>query len=138
MWPERVPQKVETLLARLLDAGLRLIQSESQPRGHLSRPIQCLCRFSATEDHEIVRVGHHPGLELLPPFGIPPALQQTVHVQIGKHGTDNTTLGSPAVVVLPTCQPTFPVLVAFLSRDRKPHLDQMQHLPIDDSTSDTL
>jgi hypothetical protein len=38
MWPERLTQKVEALFACLLDAGLGLIQSESQPRHHLPRP----------------------------------------------------------------------------------------------------
>src|SRR5262249_20152379 len=80
VWPERVTQKGEAFFARLLDAGFRLIQSESQPCDHLPRPIQCFRRFSATENHEIVRIGDHPGLELLPPFGILPTLQQTVHV----------------------------------------------------------
>jgi hypothetical protein len=41
-------------------------------------------------------------------------------------------------MVLPTCQPTFPVLVQFLDRNRKPHLNQMQHVPIDNSPGDTL
>src|SRR4051794_20180960 len=52
MRPERVTQKVEALLSRLLDAGLRLIQGDPHPRYHLPRPIQCLCRFAATENHE--------------------------------------------------------------------------------------
>src|SRR5829696_9069906 len=49
VWPEPVTQEVEALCARLLDVGLRLIQSESQSRNHLPRPIQSLCRFTATE-----------------------------------------------------------------------------------------
>src|SRR5438477_2577149 len=61
MWPERVTQKVEALFAGLLDTGLRLIQSESQPRHHLARPIQCLRRFTATENHEVSSPGEsHP------------------------------------------------------------------------------
>src|SRR5215469_11256313 len=80
LWPERVTQKVEAFFGGLFDAGFRLIQSESQPCDHLPRPTQCLVRFSTAENHEIVRIGDHPGLELLPPFGILPTLQQTVHV----------------------------------------------------------
>ena len=53
-------------------------------------------------------------------------------------GSDHSTLRCPAVVVLPACQPTFPVLVLLLDRNRKPHLDQTQHVPINDSPGDTL
>src|ERR1039458_7813716 len=47
MWAKRVTQKVEALFARLPNTGLRLIQSEFQPRHHLPRPSQCLFRFRA-------------------------------------------------------------------------------------------
>src|SRR5215469_14316133 len=68
MWPERVTQKIEDLLTRLLDAGLRLIQGDPHPCNHLTRPIQCLGRFAATENHEIVRIVHDVGVKLLAPF----------------------------------------------------------------------
>src|SRR5215472_3772951 len=55
-----------------------------------------------------------------------------------RSGSHHTSLRCPAVVVLPACQPTFPVLVPLLDRNRKPHLDQTQHVPIDDSPGDTL
>jgi hypothetical protein len=42
------------------------------------------------------------------------------------------------VMVLPTCQPIFAVLVQFLDRNRKPHLNQMQHVLIDNAPGDTL
>ena len=90
MWPERVTQKVEALLSRLLDAGLRLIQGDPHPCYHLPRPIQCLRRFAATENHEIIRVVHDMGVKLLSPFGVPPTPQQTVHVQVGEHGTGDS------------------------------------------------
>jgi site-specific DNA recombinase len=51
---------------------------------------------------------------------------------------DDSPRRRPAVMVLPTCQPTFAVLVQFLDRNRKPHLNQMQHVPIDHSPGDTL
>src|SRR4026207_275153 len=37
--PARIPQKVKPLLPCLPDAGLRFVQSESNPRHHLPRPI---------------------------------------------------------------------------------------------------
>src|SRR3954453_4357002 len=49
-------------------------------------------------------------------------------------------LGPPRPMCLPTvaCQPTFPIPVSFLDWYRKPHLDQTQHVPVDDSAGDTL
>src|SRR6516225_8349346 len=62
MWPERVPEKAKALLARLLDAGLRLIQGDPHACDHLPRPIPCLSRFAATENHEVSRPREsHPG-----------------------------------------------------------------------------
>src|SRR5215469_11262238 len=138
MRPERVSQKVEALLTRLLDAGLRLIQGDPHPCYHLPRPIQCLCRFPATQNHEIIREIHDMSVKLLSPFGLPPTLQQTVHVQIGEHWAGHPTLRSPAVAILPPRQPTLSVLVPLLDRGLQPHLNQTQHIPIDDSASHTL
>src|SRR5215469_4291796 len=104
MRPERVTQKVEALLTRLLDAGLRLIQGDAHPCDHLPRPIQRLGRFAATENHEIVRVVHDMSVKLLSPFGVPPALQQTVHVQVGEHWAGHPSLRCPTVAVLPSRQ----------------------------------
>ena len=88
--PERVTQKAEALLTRLLDAGLRLIQGDTHPCYHLPRPIQCLSRFAATENHEIIRIGDYMGVKLLSPFGVPPSLQQTIHIQVGQHGAGHS------------------------------------------------
>jgi hypothetical protein len=41
-------------------------------------------------------------------------------------------------MIFPTCQPTFPVSISLLDWNRKPRLDQTQHIPIDDSPGDTL
>src|SRR5258708_17306927 len=84
------------------------------PCYHLPRPTQCLCRFAATENHEIIRVVHDMGVKLLSPFGVPPTLQQTVHVQVGEHGTGHSSLRRSAVAALPSRQPTLPVLVLLL------------------------
>src|SRR5215471_9415412 len=138
MRPVRVTQKAEALLTRLLDAGLRLIQGDPHACYHLPRPIQCLGRFAATENHEVIRVVHYMGIELLSPFGVPPTLQQTVHVQVGEHGAGHSTLRSPAVAILPSRQPTLPVLLPLLDRGLQPHLNQTQHIPIDNSASHTL
>jgi hypothetical protein len=42
---------VDSRARRRLDAGLRFVQHESNPRHHTSRPIQRLCRMTAAEDH---------------------------------------------------------------------------------------
>src|ERR1700730_9349640 len=61
MRPEGVSQKIKPLSPCLLDAGLRFGQRESEPGPHTPRPIQRLCRATATENHEIVSVGDYPG-----------------------------------------------------------------------------
>src|ERR1035437_8291771 len=53
MRPEAVSQKIKPLSPCLLDAGLRLVQRESNPSHHTPRPIQCLRRAAATENHEV-------------------------------------------------------------------------------------
>ena len=90
MRPEAVSQKIKPLFPCLLDAGLRLVQRESNPGHHIPRPIQCPCRAAATEDHEIIGVVHNLGSENLTSPGDPPVLQKTVHVQVGEQGTDDS------------------------------------------------
>jgi len=59
--PEAVSQKIKPLCPCLLDAGLRLVQRESDPGHHTPRPIQCLRRAAATENHEVSSSGEsHP------------------------------------------------------------------------------
>src|SRR5579863_8580762 len=110
MRPERIPEKVKPLCAGLLDAGLRLVQRESNPDHHTARPIQCLCRATATENHEIIRVVDHLGLKNLTPSGDPPVLQKTVHVQVGEQGTDNAALWGSTGASLSSTDPRFAVL----------------------------
>src|SRR6202140_2616295 len=90
MRPEAISEKVKPLCASLPGAGLRFVQRESNPGHHTPRPIQCLCRATATENHEIIGVVDHLGLENLTPPGDPPVLQKTVHVQVGEQGTDDS------------------------------------------------
>ncbi len=90
MRPEGVSQKIKPLFSCLLDAGLRFVQRESNPGHHTPRPIQRLGRTTATENHEIIGVVDHLGLENLTPSGDPPVLQKTVHVQVGEQGTDDS------------------------------------------------
>src|SRR5260370_309431 len=42
------------------------------------------CRTPATENHEIIGVVDHLGVENLTPSGDPPVLQKTVHIQVGE------------------------------------------------------
>src|SRR5215469_6670922 len=48
-------------------------------------------------------------------------------------GRGHPTLRRPAVAILPPRQPTLSVLVPLLDRGLQPHLNQTQHIPIDDS-----
>src|SRR5258708_2831867 len=83
MRSEAVSQKIKPLFPCLLDAGLRFVQRESNPGHHTPRPIQRLCRASATENHEIIGVVDNLGVENLTPSGDPPVLQKAVHIQVG-------------------------------------------------------
>ena len=55
-----------------------------------------------------------------------------------RSGSRHSSLRCSAVAVLPSRHPTLPVLVPLLDRGLQPHLDQTQHLPIDDPASHTL
>src|ERR1700730_9898383 len=90
MRPECVSEKVKPLCVTPLDAGLRFVQRESNPGHHTPRPIQRLCRATATENHEIIGVVDNLGLKSLTPSSDPPVLQETVHVQVGEQGTDDS------------------------------------------------
>src|SRR5450755_2104256 len=90
MRPVAVSQKIKPLRAGLLDAGLRVVQRESNPGHHTPRPIQRLGRATATENQEIISVVDHLGSENLTPSGDPPVLQKTVHVQVREQGTNDS------------------------------------------------
>ena len=77
-------------------------------------------------------------LELLTPLSDPPTLQQTVHIQVSEQWAGDSSLRCPAVMVLPTCQTISAVLVQYLDGNRKPHVNQMQHVPVDNAPGDTL
>src|ERR1019366_1850204 len=99
--PEGITQKVELLFTSVPYARLPLVERQPQPRHHRLHPTQCLFRFSATENHEVVRVRHDARLKLLPTFGLFPSLQHPVHVQIREQRTDHTSLWSAAIIALP-------------------------------------
>ena len=99
MRPERITKKVEAFFARWFDARFRFVQSEPQLSHDTARPIQCLLRFVATQDHKIISVVHDMGLKTLLLPAHPPVLQETVHVQVGKHGADYSTDAKDNLVV---------------------------------------
>ncbi len=116
MRPECISEKVKPLPASLLDAGLCFVQREANPRHDTSRPIQCLCRATATQDHEIIGVVHDLRLKNLTPSGDPPIFQKTVHVQVSQQRTDDSALWCATGAVLPAAHPRFAVLVPLLDR----------------------
>src|SRR5713101_5856383 len=130
---ECISQKIESLLPGIPNARLLFVECQIQPPQHPTCPFQCLLRLSATEDHEIIRVVHYMRPKLLPPPGLPPALQHPVHVQVCQRRTDHSSLRSAAIIILPARYPPFPVFVPLLDWRLDPHLDQMQHRPLDDS-----
>src|SRR5271167_615720 len=122
MWPERVTQKMKALLACCFDAGLRFVQSKAEPRHHAARPIQCLPRMSAAENHEIVRIGDHLSAESLALSGDPPVLEESVHVEVREHGADDSALWGSTSAASSSRHAPLAVLVPFLDRSLQPHL----------------
>jgi hypothetical protein len=57
--PERLSQKVKTLLPGSPKSGLRLVPGQSQPLYHLPSPVQCLRCPLAAQFHEVDRVVDH-------------------------------------------------------------------------------
>ncbi len=91
MRPERISEKVEPFPARLLDAGLRFVQSQPNPCHHLSRPMQGLRRITAAENHEIISVVNDPSLECFTPSGHPPKLQKRFMYRFASKGLATPT-----------------------------------------------
>src|SRR6516165_9802896 len=81
---EAVAEEVETLLACITQAGLRLVELEPQTAHDLCRPRLRLRRATAAEDDEVVCVVDHMRLELAPLLGQPPVLEKAVHVDVGE------------------------------------------------------
>src|SRR5512147_458218 len=89
---ERVAEKVEALAPGVPDRGLRLVEGEPEPRHHRLRPRQSLGRAASAQDREVVGVGDHMGTIGLAAAGVPPVLQEAVHVQVGEQRADDPAL----------------------------------------------
>ena len=55
-----------------------------------------------------------------------------------RSGSHDSALRRATTASLPTADPRFAVLVPFRDRNLQPHLDQMQHVPIDNPPSHAL
>src|SRR5260370_11225553 len=158
---KRGGKKVKTLLTGLLDAGLRFVQRELYALHHPTCPTQCLFRATAAKDHKVIGIVDDSSVKSLTPFGDPPVLQKAIHIDVGKQWADHPTgpeaqtlwcpypltrsavlfasgQWSPTGVLLASCPMPPSLLIPLLCRNLQPHLDQMQHVPIDDSPSHTL
>src|SRR6266853_5937018 len=91
--PKSIAQEIEAFLLGIPDTGLLLVQSQAQPSHHRLRPRSRFLRFSAAEDHEIVRIidDVRPILLSLPLSA--PVLQKPVHVQVGQQRAGHPSLG---------------------------------------------
>src|SRR5579871_6723876 len=85
---ECIAQKIESLPPGIPEARLLFLQCQFWPPQHPTRPLQCLRRFSTTEDHEVIRVIHYARPKLPRPTGLPPSLQHPVHIQVCEQRTD--------------------------------------------------
>src|SRR5215470_156089 len=125
MWPERVTQKTKAFFARCPDASLRFIQSEAKSHHHAARPIQCLCRMPAAENHEIICVGDHLSAKSLALSGDPPVLEKAVHIEVREHGANDSALWSSTSAASSSRHASLTFVAPFLDRELQPHLDQM-------------
>src|SRR3984893_7554807 len=87
---ECISQKIESFLSGVPKARLLFVEGQPQPRQYTSRPLQCLFRLSATEDHEVVRVIDYPRPILFSTSGPLPSLQHPVPVEIGQQRADHS------------------------------------------------
>src|SRR5439155_18662042 len=97
---------------------------------------QSLLRSDSTADDKLIGIVHDVRFPtLLVPEFLPPQHKPS-NVQIAEQRTDRRPLGGTSTFVPIARTPMFvPTLVGFLDRGFQPHLDQMQHRPIDDSAS---
>ena len=135
---EAIAQEVEALLAAIADAGLGLVQGQSQPGHHLPRPGQGLPRVSATEDDKVIGIVHHLGAEPCALPGDPPVLQKAVHVERGEQRRNNPALrGSPCAPPAARHAP-LAIPAGLLDRCLEPQFDQAQDVAIDDPAHNRL
>jgi hypothetical protein len=99
---------------------------------------QRLGRTTAAEDDEVVGVGDNMGTESFAASAETPVLQEPVHVDVGEQRAGDPTLRCAAHVALAADDPPLPVAVPLLDRRLEPHLDEGQHLPIDDAPGHAL
>ena len=86
---ERVAEKVEALAPGVPDCGLRLVEGEPEPRHRRLRPRQSVGRAASAQDRDVVGVGDHMSAIGLAASGVPPVLQEAVHVQVGEQRADD-------------------------------------------------
>src|SRR5205823_8531474 len=86
----------------------------------------------------IIGVVDDLGLKSLTPSGDSPIFQKAVHVQVCEQGTNYSALRCSAGALLPSTHPPTAALIPLVNRALQPHLDQTQHIPIDNSAGDTL
>src|SRR4029077_19441349 len=107
-----------------------------EPRHHSLRPRQSLRRMSAAENDEVVSIRDDVCTERFPTSGQPAALQEPVHVDVGKHRARDPALRRAARVALATSDAPGPVaIIPFLDWRFQPQLDQPQHVPVHDAAS---
>ncbi len=115
---------------------IRLLRSGERDVPHRRKRILCV---AATADHQIVSVIDDSRSQTLLVPHLLPAEHETAHVQIAEQRTDRSPLRSAPAFIAIARTPMFPpVLIRFLNRSFQPHLDQMQHRPVDDPASHRL
>jgi hypothetical protein len=86
-------------------------------------------------DHQVIGIVNDERLQTLFVSELLPSQHESAHIQIAEQGTDRRSLwSSPASIPIARTPP----LVVFFNWNFQPHLEQMQHRPIDDPSSHRL
>src|SRR5271165_7213553 len=128
-----VAEEIEALIPSVPHRGFRLVERQPELRHHRFRPRQSLLRAAAAEDDEVVGVRDDVSPERFAASAETPMLQEAVHVDVGEQGARDPALRRAALAGLAAAHAPRPVAVPPLDRSLQPHLDQMQHMPVDDA-----
>lgn len=133
-YPEFKPQKREALLSGIHDAGLGVVQGESQSFHDVTHDEHRLLRPSPAQYDTVIGVPYQPGLQLPLELAPLPYPVQDVQVQVGQERRDHAALWGSLGVSLPAAPVSSPsLLVLFPDRSLEPHPDEVQDAPIRDA-----
>ena len=136
--PEGIAEEVEGLASGVAYTRLGLVQRETDA-GHPSPSrFEDLTGAMPTQDHEIVRVGHQHRVVPTIQTMLAKRLDETMHVDVRQQWRCHSTLRCSPRRLLAATHPPMSPFAGLLDRRLQPHLDQMQHLPVANTSCNAL